>query len=251
MFVDLIAKNLVVKYKVVSEDAFNKITSFFDDIRQETKSAHPDQLVVILYEIRIGNETYSGPSFEEFKKQYQKKYQADYIRILIQLIDEQQQLNPVKASVTLVIDRTDISSFNVLGRDNNWVNGVFNRFNEILKEVPTRNVVLNNIIFEMSIQLLAVIVMTSISIYAANKLSDLVKIGYSAVYIFIVIFLLVSNLWTYAVRGLIVIRSKFYPPVDIIKTPRKRILLTVVGLLALATLSWAVGYILNLIVIKK
>jgi hypothetical protein len=247
----LISKILFVKYRVITEDAFNRITSFFDDLRQETKHDYENDLVEILYEIRIGNETYSGPSFDEFKRQYQKKYKADYIRIIIQATSVQQQLNPVNANVTLLIDRSGISSFQVLGRNNNWVNGVFNRFNEILNEVPKRNVVLHNIIFEMSMQLLAVIVMTIFSIYVANKVSGLVNIEYSTVYIFIVIFLLLSNLWTYASRGLISVRTKFYPLVDIIKTPRKPILLAVLAFIILAIASWAVGYILNLLFIKQ
>jgi hypothetical protein len=246
MLAHLIGKTSIIKFKVITEDGFHKITSLFSDLKKEMEADFSGKLVECLYEIKIGDQSYSGPSYEEFEKQYKMKYKADNIRLIIQATDPQQQLNPLLARITLVLDRTQESSMSVVGGSSNWVNGVFSRFNDILKDIPTRNVWLHNILFEMTVQLLAVIVMTIFSVFLANKLSSLVQIKFSEVYVFIIIFLLLSNLWTYAGRGLSAIKNNYYPVVDIIKMPRRPLFLTSVTFVLLAAASWAVGYVIQL-----
>ncbi len=247
MIADIKAKTSVIKFKVITEQDFNKITSLFDDLKTEMVAKFPDQLVECLYEIKTGDQAYSGPSSNEFKKQYQNKYKAANIRLAIQATNLQQQLNPVVGRITLVLDRIQESSLSVLGEDINWVNGVFSRFNEIIKDAPTKNVILHNVLFEMSVQLLAVTILTTFSVFSANRLASLVRIEFSEVYIFVIAFLLLSNLWAFAIRGLIAVRNKYYPVVDIIKVPRKPILLTIITFVLLATGYWAVGYVLDLL----
>jgi hypothetical protein len=248
MIANIKAKTSVIKFKVITEDGFNKITSFFDELKTEMDAKFSDQLVECLYEIKTGDQTYSGPSSKEFKKQYQNKYQAANIRLAIQATNLQQQLNPIVGRITLVLDRVQESSLSVLGEDINWVNGVFSRFNEIVKNVPTKNVILHNVLFEMSVQLLAITILTIFSIFLANRLASLVRIEFSEVYIFVIAFLLLSNLWRYVTRALTTIRNKYYPVVDITRVPRKPILLSVIIFVSLAAASWAVGYILDLLV---
>ena len=251
MIANLIAKTSVIKFKVITEEGFDKITKLFTDLKTEMEDKFTGQLVECLYEIKTGNQTYSGPSSEEFKKQYQNKYKAANIRLAIQATNLQQQLNPVVGRITLVLDRVQESSLSVVGEDINWVNGVFSRFNEIIKDVPTKNVILHNVLFGMSVQLLAVIILTIFSIFSANRLASLVKIEFSEVYIFVITFLLLSNLWVYAARGLTAIRNKYYPVVDITRVPRKPILLSIIIFVLLAAACWAVGYILDLLVSSK
>lgn len=251
MIADLTAKTSIVKFKVITEAAFANITSLFADLKSEMQTDFSGFLVECLYEIRVGDYTYSGPSSEEFEKQYKKKHRADNIRLLVQASDPRQQLNPVKSRVTLVLDRAQESSLSVVGTNNNWVNGVFTRFNEIFANAPTRNVILHNVVFEMGVQLLAVSVMTIFSIFAANRLATQTEIEFSEVYIFIVIWLLLSNLWSYAARGLTAIRGKYYPVVDIIRVPRKPVFLTMITFVLLAAATWAVNYLLNLLLLSK
>jgi len=247
MLVHLIFKRSVIKFKIITEEAFTKISSFFSDLKKEMEKDYSGYVIECLHEIKTGDQTYSGPSFEEFEKQYKKNYRADNIRLVIQISNPQQQLNPVLAAVTLVLDRIQESSLSVVGEKNSWVNGVFNRFNELIKDFPTRNVVLHNVLFEMLVQLVAVIVMTIFSIFAANRLSSLMRIEFSEVYVFIITILLLSNLWTYTSRGLIAIRDRLYPIVDIIRVPRKPIFLTIISFVLLATATWSLDYLLNLL----
>lgn len=247
MLTNLIAKTSVIRFKIITEDGFNKITSLFSDLKAEMEKDYSGMNVECLYEIKTGDQTYSGPSFEEFVKQYKNKYKADNIRLILQATDPQQQINPIVARITLVLDRIQESNISVVGNSINWVNGVISRFNDILNVIPTRNVILHTVMFEMVVQLLVVVVMTILSIFLANKLASLVQIEFSEVYIFVVIFLLFSNLWTYAGRGLTAIRDSFYPVVDIIRTPRRPIFLTIVTFVLLAAASWAIGYVIELL----
>ncbi len=91
-------------------------------------------------------------------------------------------------------------------------------------------------------------ILTIFSIFVANRLASLVEIEFSEVYIFVITFLLLSNLWGYAARGLTAIRNKYYPVVDITRVPRKPILLSILIFVLLAVAYWAVGYVLELLV---
>lgn len=248
MISELKIKTLIIKYKIFTTEAIGKITSLFNDIESEINNDGSGHIVEFIYEIKQGDYIYSGASFDEFNKQYETSHKADNIRIVMQTTDPSQQSNPVKSRITLELDRIQESSIKIAGENINWVNGVFTRFGNVLKEVPKRNVVLHNVIFDMSVQLLAVIVLTIFSVYLANKISALITINYSEVYIFVIVFLFLSNLWTYIGNGLTNIRTKYYPIVDVIKEPRKPIFLSIIIFLLLTTAAWAVNYVLNLLV---
>jgi hypothetical protein len=176
-------------------------------------------------------------------------YTADKITLTLQALSTQAtSLNMISSKVTLVLDRQAESSFIVLGQNNNWVNGVFNRFNGILSKLPRRNIMVHNVLYDMTVQLVAVIVITTFSIFAANRLTAMATIQYSEVYIFIVVFLLLSNAWTYISRGLIAVRSLYYPIVDIRRHLGKRILLSIFNFVILAAAAWAIGYVLDLLI---
>src|SRR5713226_2580340 len=103
MIANLVAKSTTIRFKIVTEEALTKIAALFQDLVEEMKREFPNDLVESLYEIRTGNETYSGPSYDEFRKQYEKDYAAENVRLVIQATKAQQQLNPVVSSVTLVL----------------------------------------------------------------------------------------------------------------------------------------------------
>ncbi len=209
----------------------------------------PSDVVEYLCEIKIGNETYSGPSFGEFNKIYQRNYSADYIRLVIQAsaLPEGSRANSL---ITLILSRDGESSFQCIGSNSTWVSGVVKRFGEVIDAIPARNVLVHSVIFEMLVQLTAVILITVFSVFSANRLMHLMSIQFSEVYIFIVVFLFLSNVWTYGGKALIAIRNKYYPVVDILRRPRKQILLTVLMFVMSATAAWAIKSILDLIFLK-
>ena len=245
MALDLIAKTSIIKYKVITEEALTKLTSLFAVLKSEMETVFASYSVESLYEITTKEQTYSGPSPEEFEKEYQKNYKANRIRIVIQVSDPEQQPAVIVSTITLVLDKTLESSLSVVGLNDTWVNGVFGRFNEVLRGVPNRNGVLHNVLLEMSIQLLTVFVITTFSIFAANRLASSTSIKYSEVYIFLVILLLLSNLWTYASRSLLAIRNIYYPVVDITRVLKRRIFLATISFIAIVIVTWAIGYFLN------
>lgn len=247
MIAELIAKNSVIKYKVITEAAFQSISSLFSDLKSELETEYPRNLIECLYEITIGNHVYSGPSYEEFEKQYKKGFRADNLRFVIQVSDPEQQLNPVLSRVILVLDKKLESTLSVAGNGVSWVNGVFTRFDELFKNIPKRNVILHSVLFEMCVQLFAVIAITVFAIYSAQRLSTSLPVNYSEVYVFAIVFLLLSNLWTYGSRALTAVRDIYYPIVDIIKAPRMPIFLSALTFLGLTSITWAIHYLLNLI----
>jgi hypothetical protein len=136
----------------------------------------------------------------------------------------------------------------VVGRNNNDVNGIYSRFNAILQRTPSGYVVLHSPLYEMCVQLVAVVAIAVFSIYAANEITRLIRLAYSEVYVFVVVFLVLSNIWSYVGRGLTALRANLYPIVDIRRERRKPFLLAAVSFVGLSTAGWAVKYILDLLV---
>jgi len=247
MISNLKIKTSIIKFKIFTEDMLVNIFKLIDSLRNEMESDFSGHNVECLYEIKQGDHLYSGPSFTEFENLYKQNYKADNLRIIVRASVPEQQ-NRAIANIELVLDRVQQSSIHVGGENTNWVNGVFTRFNNLLKEAPTRNIVLHNVFYEMAIQLLAVALITIFAIFSANKFESLVSMKYSEVYTFVIVFLLLSNVLTYINRGMIAIRNKYYPVVDIIRHPRKPIFLSAMIFLSVTMAGWAVNYLLNLLV---
>lgn len=249
MLVNLITKNYTINYKVITEDILKGITDLFLKLGEEAAKELPQDKIEILYVIRVGNETYSGPSFTEFRKQFERNKKADYLQIIFQSLDPTRQAPNQR--ITLTIDKKDNNNLEVLGVKETWVKGAFDQFKDIIDKQPKRNLLLYNPYFEMIVQLLAAFSLTTFAIYSAIKVSNFTSFEYSSVFIFVVIFVLLSNIWTYLGKGLIHLRNTYYPKVDIRKNPRKPILLTILSFLLVAFASWGIGYLLDLIFKNK
>jgi hypothetical protein len=247
MFFDTAGKTSVIAYKVITEEGLKSIMSLLDDLETDMNRKFPGHQVERLYEIRVGDQVYSGPSHSEFQKLYKVKCGADNIRLILQVPDPQRPAGPVTAQATLVLDRTQPSSFFVGCADIHWVNGVSTRFLETLKQLPSRNKILHSSLFEMTLQMLGAFLLTVSAVYITNEVATLIKLReISPVYIFVIVFVISSNLFTFATRGLSLLRKNYYPIVDIVKEPRQRWTFTVAGLIGAAALKSALGYVFSL-----
>ncbi|MBC8467839.1 MAG: hypothetical protein H8D56_00090 [Planctomycetes bacterium] len=249
MLVDMVTKNYAINYRVITKDVLDKITRLFSKLKKEATDELPQDLIEILYVIRVANETYSGPSYDEFISQFDKNKKADFLQIIFQSLDPERKAPNRRISLT--IDRKDNNNLEILGVKETWVKGSFDRFKGIIDNLPKRNQILYNAYFEMGVQLLAAFSLTTFSIYSAIQISSITSFEYSSVFIFVVLFVLFSNIWTYLGRGLIHLRNTYYPKVDIREPPRKPILLSIVSFLLLVFATWGVNYILDLIFKNK
>jgi hypothetical protein len=69
MLIDLTSKTFEIKYRVILEEYMESILSLINEFKNDLIKKYPKDLVEILYEIRVHDEYYSGPSLDEFKKQ--------------------------------------------------------------------------------------------------------------------------------------------------------------------------------------
>ncbi len=64
----------------------------------------------------------------------------------------------------------------------------------------------------MSLQLLGAFVLMVLAVYITNEIAAFVKLReISPVYIFAIVFVIFSNLWTFAMQGLSLLRQNYYP----------------------------------------
>lgn len=245
MIVDLITKNYTINYKVITEVILKQLTDLFAKINEETKKELHDDKIEILYVIREGNISYSGPTFGEFNTNFKVHKKADYIQIIFQSLSPKSQAP--NRRITLTIDKNTNNNMEVLGNNENWVKGVFDRFEDIFENQPNANVVLHSPYFEMGIQVLGAFSITVLAIYLSNIINRFTTFEHSSIYLFIVIFIIFSNIWTYVGKSLIHLRNTYYPKVDIREKVRKPILISVISFIVLVLTTWCINYLLDLI----
>lgn len=250
MLVDIITKTYIINHRVITKEVLKKLTNLFSNLSDKATKDLSNHMVATLYGIRVGMVSYTGPSFEEFNNNFTTHKKADFIQIILSASDKMQQLPARK--VTLIVDKNvnkAISYLEVSGFDETWVKGVFDNFNEIFKNQPSRNVILHSPYFDMTLQVLGAFSLTVFAVYAAKTISSLntfTAFQYSSVYLFVIIFIILSNIWTFVGKSLNYIRNTYYPKVDIREKARKQILLPVIGIILTPVFGWCVVYILDL-----
>jgi len=248
MFSDSLIKETEIKYKIITAESFDSVSELIQTIYSELLNEYPDKTVECLYEILKNNHLVTGPSFEKFKKTYTQTFSAESLRYLVQVIDPLDRTNTTLIKVELILSRKINSKLFVSGKeDNTRVNGIYTRLNQVIEDAPSKNGWVNSVYFDIFVQLLAVISITGLSIYTAQKYENNIGAQYGQIYLFAIIFLLLSNSWTFISRGLFHVRSIHYPKVDILKKPRVPVLFTSLIFVFGGCVTWSINYLLTVL----
>jgi hypothetical protein len=131
--------------------------------------------------------------------------------------------------------------------DENWLTSVFVRIQEKLPKSDAGNRLVYSSWLEMLIQISIVIVIVAFTLKISHGVSNRSNMEYSEVYVFIAIFLLFSNIWTYAAKGLRGLRSRYFPAVGFKISSIRKFVASFVGILGSAVLAKCIDIVCGLI----
>jgi len=261
-----------IKNKVFTKSATENLIEALNSIQAEEIKVR-NTVSKSLYEISNDTSSYSGPSFNIFNQHYKfKNYRADRMKILLQFetvvnqtntddqannpddtnegnADQPKQEFFIFANITFELNAKNKgeSHFSVASLESSWVDGKTKRLNDIVKEIPNGNKIENSMHFEHAIQILFATSITIFCVYLANNLPIFKNITFSEIYIFIISFILFSNLWTYASKGILALRNFYFPSVDIISSKRKSWLVILTIMVTTSFFGWTLNYIWELL----
>lgn len=244
-------KKLEIKYRVITADNLQLILNLFDKFYSETRELVPaEQPIDYFYEIQSGDELYSGPDRASFEELWNKRKKASRIKIVVKKPSPTEP-NITELMIAVALDRNGGDNrFEVSGPNDTWVNGIYARFKDVMESSPMRNWLVHHPLTDLVVQLTAVFVVTVLAIYLTEITIAHLKTQISEFYVFLIIFLFLSNVWGALSKQLNTLRQTFYPKVDMLDKPREPIVLPAISFVALAMLTWALEYVLDLLAKK-
>ena len=135
----------------------------------------------------------------------------------------------------------------VLGPNEMWVSGTFQRFIDGLIKVPSRNSIIRSETVNILVQLAVVLVATGTALGAAELVGSTSARTNAPVYAFVVVFACLITVSGQLQRVLYSLRDRYYPQLDIRSSPRERITFNVMSLIVTTGAGWALKKLLDFI----
>jgi hypothetical protein len=256
MLLNLRGKNHTIRHKVYTSEALENVSNLFDQWYGKLINEAGGDATECLYEIRVGKNFYSGLNKSEFLQEFNHSGSAEYVRILLRKepsnrLQDQPDPRSNNVQMSLVLDKNGESYFNVGGDNAQWVDSVSSQFLDCNERVPNRNRLMNSRWLEMVVQVAVSVLLTIVAIFAANSAGQYIEYPYSAIYVFVVTFIFLSNIWGFILQALKDLRTRLYPVVDIRSAPRKRYSPVIAGFVLLVVMGWAIEHLLDLMLIHN
>lgn len=252
LYVPISSRNMKIDVRVFTKRLLGSLIALFDAVATELAKKEAEYSVERLYEYRKGDDSYSGPIYDEYQAKYEVDMSPDFLRIVVGLRNQVSPNDPRPvAHVQLVLDKQGASYLEVVGRDKSWANGVYARFQKVIETAPTGHGVLYAPWFETIVRLGGMLLATALAIFAAKKAAESGLQPFGEVYIFVVAFVVLVSIWQFIYFHLDLLRAKLYPRVDIREEARKPIIAAIIGSGFSLGAGWLVKTALDLLFLAK
>ncbi|MBV2168683.1 MAG: hypothetical protein KUL82_08245 [Bdellovibrio sp.] len=209
LFLDIGSRKKVINYKHITESHLNEIIGTCDSAANYL-AARGYVDTNILYEISTEREEYSGADKNSFVTVFKSSSQV--LSLSIEILANYDKRTRPHCRLKFAVGKNDsfANQMVVVGTDSMWVKSTYALFSQLIDDLPNANRFLYHKVTEFLIQIFAVFIVFSISVWS-TKYVDASKLPFSTVYIFAAVFLFGSNSWTYISRFLISARDKYFP----------------------------------------
>jgi hypothetical protein len=239
-----------IQYKQLSLDFLRQVISEFEltvrDLQdRDIKDSN------IFYTLINKDGGYAGSSKEEFLNAFKL---CNVTSININLLAKCSSTDKKQYDIQLFLSleryaATEVNSNNklfVYGDNEVWVKNTYARIRDLLKTLKNDNKIIYSPLFEMIIQLSAVLAIIAVATKTSLYLSAFVNVPYASVYTFVAVFLLFSNVWTFLLRWLINLRGRFFPSVGFSeKYLLNKVIKAVCSFLVVVMIVWSIETLLN------
>jgi hypothetical protein len=217
------------------DDINNELKAIIDEV---TASGSDDNPLLLIYTLRYDGMGIVRQDFKEIKNCFDRAKSVD--RLLFDLVGRKWLPNNKGKRVGLHFDSKDPSRCYIVVQDDDekWVDNVFKRISSRLSQYKNYNWIIRHPLAELLIQLFGVMIGFFTCLISASHLSPILNIKNSFVLLFIGLFLIFSNLWTYILVVIKKVRDDLWPTVSFKKKPFGLVGQTVVGFIITGILAW-------------
>ncbi len=232
-------KDSFISYLTIDTVALDSINDDLQTIVNETSSLpENEQLKSNVYTLRYDGMGIIRKDYSEIKRCFETGRNIERVNFDFSSIKYLSEYKGKK--IQILLDAVDGSRcyLSVSDDDEKWVDNIYKRLSTRLDSNKNHNGLPRNPFTELFIQLVGVIAGFSFCLIAASLLSPTLKVQYAFFVLFIGLFLIFSNLWTYILILLRKLRDKYWPITSFKKKP-----LGLVGqsILSLAITSFLIG----------
>ncbi len=189
----------------IDENSLRLINDFFiDRINQQNNllgntEEENKQLFLMTYIIRFDNKGYKILDFNELLKFYNQANEVERVLFIIESLEYIKSEHLLGANLELRLDSKDTNNcfLSSSSDDRNWVDSSFTGVLEILQKFRNKNKLIRNDFTQLLIQIFGVIFGFIISLWASKIIEPYISLENAFVIIFLFVFLIFSNSWTF------------------------------------------------------
>lgn len=217
-----------IPYLTIRSDDLDNLNKDLATIMDE--AILTDDSIHIEYTIRYDGMGIIRKNYSEIKQCFDIAKKID--RIILNLKNKESYLSKGK-EIEIRLDSSNYSNcyLKVADDDEAWVEKNFKLLSLRLNKFKNKNSIVHSDFTTLAIQLLGVLSGLILSLIFAKLLTPFIKIQHSFFILFIGIYLVFSNLWTYILFNINRIRIKFWPFISFNKKPLGIFWQTVIGLI--------------------
>jgi len=237
-------KDTNIKFLTIQTDDLEKINSEIENILKE---AFPkDSSLQIEYVMRYDGLGIKRTDFEEIKNCFERAKVVE--RLVIQLRSKNLDFNNRKL-IELKLDKDNLINSYLVVSDNNesWVDTKFKHLQSRLENYKNQNRFAHSIFFELFIQLVGIISGLLLTLIGSIKLAPIIPIQYSFFILFFSFFLIFSNLWSFILVQIRVLRNKLWEIISFKKKPMSLIIQAIISTIFSLILVWLLSISWNML----
>lgn len=235
----------------IDEVAIREIASVFSEryIQLQAEVAPnvpPADEALFHYVIRFDNKGYRVFSPDELLRYF---HQANEVERVIFTVESSQAFSTNRqfgAFLELRLDAKDPAACTLVSSSDtkDWAEASFSAVHEVISKHKTKNGFVRSHWTNLTIQLLGVVVMFLLSLWAAFSIAPQIKVENPFVISFLFILLILSNVWNYLNPALLWALSRLFPNVDFVRPEKARLhwlTQTIVGSAVFALVVYVLG----------
>lgn len=237
-------KDVSIPYLTIQENDLDALNTDLTTIMNEVLST--DSSIHIEYILRYDGMGIIRKDYNEIKQCFEIAKKID--RVILNLKNKETYLAKGKE----IEIRLDSSNYNncylkVADDDSAWVEKNFKLLSSRLDKFKNKNFIVHSDSVTLAIQLLGVLSGLFVSLIAAKLLTPFVNIQYSFFILFISIYLVFSNLWTFILYNINKIKFAIWPLISFNKKPLGIIGQAVIALVVSSVVVFLARWSFNII----
>lgn len=212
-----------LKCLTIHEEALRRINNDIAEIANKVNSGIQrsndiknslSKVLIPTYVIRFDGKGFRLYDFNEVLKYFLDAHKVERIIIYMQSLENIQSMSGKRVEIRLDASNQDNCYLVVEDDEKDWVDSVFTNLKDQIKKSSNKNWIFRNQFIVALVQLMGVLIGFLLSTWSAVTFAPMLKVENALLLIFIAVFLLFSNIWTFLFNWLLTALNYFWPNIS-------------------------------------